>query len=80
MILDPKSTTQIAMNKLQNRWVATPEEREPQLFENQVRHHINEDNMELPTTTAAVQSVSYYSNIQTAIFFKTQQQFHDMTQ
>ena len=57
------------------------EEREPQLFDNQVRHHINEDNMQLPITTPDVQSVSFNSNIQTANFSSEDPpiQFHDMT-
>ena len=56
-------------------------EREPQLFDNQVRHHINEDNMQLPITTPDVQSVSFNSNIQTANFSSEDPpiQFHDMT-
>ena len=59
----------------------TEEEREPQLFDNQVRHKINEDNMQLPTTTPGVQSVSFNSNIQTADFFSEdpRRQFYDMT-
>ena len=56
-------------------------ESEPQLFDNQVRHHINEDNMQLPITTPDVQSVSFNSNIQTANFSSEDPpiQFHDMT-
>ena len=57
------------------------EERESQLFDNQVRHHINEDNMQLPITTPDVQSVSFNSNIQTANFSSEDPpiQFHDLT-
>ena len=57
------------------------EERGPQLFENQVMHHINEDNMQLPIPTPDVQSVSFFSNIQTANFSSESppMQFHDRT-
>ena len=59
-----------------------PEEKEPQLFENHVRHYINEDNMQLPITTPDVQSVSFNSKNQTANFSSEDPptQFHDMTQ
>ena len=43
-------------------------EREPQLIENQVRQHTNEENMQLPKTAPDVQSVSFNSNIQTDNF------------
>ena len=54
------------------------EEREPQLFDNQVRHHINEDNLQLPITTPDVQSVSLTQTSKQLIFLLKTRQYNFM--